>query len=158
MRGGVEIHKTVSTRTFASTIHFQLRKKPAALPKEGGRSGPSAPPKGIKAQKDSLALGPQRAAETEKEAKRRAKKWKGQEPPRETFNRFGPLAMEAEETLSSIWGDFSTPSSPRALPPIWTALPPPPNPTLCPRWRNPKVLGLPTPSPRGPCDGGDEAY
>ncbi|GFN89459.1 hypothetical protein PoB_001596500 [Plakobranchus ocellatus] len=36
----------------------------AALPKEGGRIAPSAPPKGKKAQKDSSALSPQRAAET----------------------------------------------------------------------------------------------
>ncbi|GFO46799.1 hypothetical protein PoB_007330400 [Plakobranchus ocellatus] len=33
----VEIHKTISTRTFASA-KSQLRTKPAALPKDGGRS------------------------------------------------------------------------------------------------------------------------
>ncbi|GFN81043.1 hypothetical protein PoB_000754900 [Plakobranchus ocellatus] len=34
--------------------------------------------------------------------------------PRETVNRFAPLAMDAENTISSIWGDSSIPSSPRA--------------------------------------------
>ncbi|GFN88463.1 hypothetical protein PoB_001496900 [Plakobranchus ocellatus] len=58
--------------------------------------------------------GSQSPAETDVPAKRRAKKSKRQEAPGETFNRFAPLAMEAEETLSSIWGDCSTPSSPRA--------------------------------------------
>ncbi|GFO15000.1 hypothetical protein PoB_004150500 [Plakobranchus ocellatus] len=75
---------------------------------------PSAPPKGKKAQKDSPAPSPQGAAETEVPAKRRAEKSKRQEAPRETFNRFAPLAMDAEDTISSIWGDSSTPSSPRA--------------------------------------------
>ncbi|GFO27416.1 nucleic-acid-binding protein from mobile element jockey [Plakobranchus ocellatus] len=44
----VEIHQTISTRTFASDAKSQLQTKPAALPKDGGRSGPSAPPKGKK--------------------------------------------------------------------------------------------------------------
>ncbi|GFO47975.1 nucleic-acid-binding protein from mobile element jockey [Plakobranchus ocellatus] len=110
----VEIHKTISTRTFASAVKSQLRTKPAALPKDGGRSAPSAPPKGKKAQKDSPAPSPQGAAETEVPAKRRAEKSKRQEAPRETVNRFAPLAMDAEDTITSIWGDSSTPSSPRA--------------------------------------------
>ncbi|GFO15217.1 nucleic-acid-binding protein from mobile element jockey [Plakobranchus ocellatus] len=110
----VEIHKTISTRTFASAIKSQLRTKPAALPKDGGRSTPSAPLKGKKAQKDSPAPSPQGTAETEVPAKRRAEKSKRQEAPRETFNRFAPLAMDAEDTITSIWGDSSTPSSPRA--------------------------------------------
>ncbi|GFO07266.1 RNA-directed DNA polymerase from mobile element jockey [Plakobranchus ocellatus] len=42
------------------------------------------------------------------------RKVKRQEAPRETFNRFAPLAMEAEEILSSTKRDSSTPSSPRA--------------------------------------------
>ncbi|GFN84498.1 nucleic-acid-binding protein from mobile element jockey [Plakobranchus ocellatus] len=49
----VEIHKTISTRTFASAIKSQLRAKPAALPKDGGRSAPSAPPKGKKSRRIS---------------------------------------------------------------------------------------------------------
>ncbi|GFO37927.1 nucleic-acid-binding protein from mobile element jockey [Plakobranchus ocellatus] len=110
----VELHKTISTRTFASAVKSQLRTKPAALPKDGGRSAPSAPPKGKKAQKDSPAPSPQGAAETKVPAKRRAEKLKRQEAPRETVNRFAPLAMGAEDTISSIWGDSSTPSSPRA--------------------------------------------
>ncbi|GFO00722.1 Gag-like protein [Plakobranchus ocellatus] len=110
----VELHKTISTQTFASAVKSQLRTKPAALPKDGGRSAPSAPAKGKKAQKDSPAPSPQGAAETEVPAKRRAEKSKRQEAPRETFNRFVPLAMDAEDTISSIWGDSSTPSSPRA--------------------------------------------
>ncbi|GFN78765.1 hypothetical protein PoB_000527100 [Plakobranchus ocellatus] len=44
----VEIHKTILTRTYASVVKTQLRTKPAALPKNGGRSAPSAPPKGQK--------------------------------------------------------------------------------------------------------------
>ncbi|GFN88505.1 hypothetical protein PoB_001501100 [Plakobranchus ocellatus] len=36
------------------------------------------------------------------------------EARREILNRFAPLAMDAEDTISSIWGDSSTPSSPRA--------------------------------------------
>ncbi|GFN87513.1 RNA-directed DNA polymerase from mobile element jockey [Plakobranchus ocellatus] len=110
----VELDKTISTRTFASAVKSQLRTKPAALPKDGGRSAPSAPPKGKKAQKDSPAPSPQGAAETEVSAKRRAEKSKRQEASRETFNRFAPLAMDAEDTISSIWRDSSTPSSPRA--------------------------------------------
>ncbi|GFO04556.1 RNA-directed DNA polymerase from mobile element jockey [Plakobranchus ocellatus] len=110
----VELHKTISTRTFASAVKSQLRTKPAALPKDGGRSAPSAPPKGEKAQKDSPAPSPQGAAETKVPAKRRAEKSKRQEAPRETFNRFAPLAMDAGDATSSIWGDSSTPSSPRA--------------------------------------------
>ncbi|GFO43705.1 hypothetical protein PoB_007021000 [Plakobranchus ocellatus] len=61
----VEIHKTFSTRTFASAVKSQLRTKPAALPKDGGRSTPSAPPKRKKDQKDSPAPSPQGAAETD---------------------------------------------------------------------------------------------
>ncbi|GFO10086.1 hypothetical protein PoB_003659100 [Plakobranchus ocellatus] len=110
----VEIHKTISTRTFASAVKSQLRTKPAALPKDVGRSAPSAPPKGKKAQKDSPAPSPQGAAEAEVPAKRRAEKSKRQEAPRETVNRFAPLAMDAEDTITSVWGDSSNPSSPRA--------------------------------------------
>ncbi|GFO24101.1 nucleic-acid-binding protein from mobile element jockey [Plakobranchus ocellatus] len=44
----VEIHKTISTRTYADAVKIQLRTKPAALPKDGGRSAPFAPPKGKK--------------------------------------------------------------------------------------------------------------
>ncbi|GFO06052.1 hypothetical protein PoB_003255700 [Plakobranchus ocellatus] len=91
-----------------------LRTKPAALPKDGGRSAPSAPPKRKKAHKDSPAPSPQGAAEIEVPAKHRAEKSKRQEAPRETFNRFAPMAMDAEDTISSIWGDSSTPSSLRA--------------------------------------------
>ncbi|GFO15023.1 hypothetical protein PoB_004152800 [Plakobranchus ocellatus] len=80
----VEIHKTISTRTFASAVKFQLRTKPAAPPKDGGRSAPSAPPKGKKAQKHSPAPSPQGGAEAEVPAKRRAEKSKRQEAPRET--------------------------------------------------------------------------
>ncbi|GFO08400.1 RNA-directed DNA polymerase from mobile element jockey [Plakobranchus ocellatus] len=110
----VELHKTISTRTFAA-VKSQLRTKLAALPKDGGRSTPSAPPKGEKAQKDSPAPSPQGAAETKVPAKRRAEKSKRQEAPRETVNRFAPLAMDAEDTISSIWGDSSTPSSRRTI-------------------------------------------
>ncbi|GFN91523.1 hypothetical protein PoB_001802900 [Plakobranchus ocellatus] len=74
----------------------------AALPRDGGRSTLSAPPKEKKAQKDSPVLSPQRAAETERLAKRRVKKSIRQEAPRETLYRFAPLAMEAKETISSI--------------------------------------------------------
>ncbi|GFO05147.1 RNA-directed DNA polymerase from mobile element jockey [Plakobranchus ocellatus] len=77
----VEIHKTISTRTsFASAVKSQLRTKPAALPKDGGRSAPSAPPKGKKAQKDSPAPSPQGAAETEIPAKRRPENPKDKRP------------------------------------------------------------------------------
>ncbi|GFN80539.1 RNA-directed DNA polymerase from mobile element jockey [Plakobranchus ocellatus] len=54
----VEIHKTISTRTFASAVKSQLRTKSVTLPKDGGRGAPSAPPKGEKTQKDSPALSP----------------------------------------------------------------------------------------------------
>ncbi|GFN80967.1 hypothetical protein PoB_000747300 [Plakobranchus ocellatus] len=110
----VEIHKTISSGTFASAVKPQLRTKSAALPKDGGRSAPSAPPKEKKAQKDSPALSPQRTAETETLAKSRAEKSKRQEAPRESFNHFAPLAMDAEDTISSILGDSSTPISSRA--------------------------------------------
>ncbi|GFO05668.1 Gag-like protein [Plakobranchus ocellatus] len=156
----VEIHKMISKRTFASAIKTQLRTKPAALPKDGRRSALSAPPKGEKAQKDSQALSPQRAAETEVLAKRRAEKSKRQEAPRETLNRFAPLAMNAENTISSIWGDSDTPSSSRAPPPLWNALHPPPKPTPSgetPRSSTFLLASLPF-HPRGPCDGGVEGY
>ncbi|GFO46805.1 hypothetical protein PoB_007331000 [Plakobranchus ocellatus] len=104
----------ISTRTFSCAVKSQLRTKPAAFPKDGGKTAPSAPPKGKKVQKDSPAPSPQRAAETEVPAKGRAEKSKRQEAPRETVNRFAPLAMDAEDAISSIWGDSSTPSSPRA--------------------------------------------
>ncbi|GFN89046.1 hypothetical protein PoB_001555200 [Plakobranchus ocellatus] len=133
----------ISRRTFASAVKSQLRTKPAALPKDGGRSAPSAPPKGKKAQKDSPAPSSQGAAEAEVPAKPRAEKSKRQEASRETFNRFAPLAMDAEDTISSIWGNSSTPAPRGPPPPRWSALLPPPNPTPRPQRRNPKVLHLP---------------
>ncbi|GFN87446.1 RNA-directed DNA polymerase from mobile element jockey [Plakobranchus ocellatus] len=155
----VEIHKTISTRTFASAVKSQLRTKPAALPKDGGRSAPSAPPKGKKAQKDSPAPSPQGAAETEVPAKRRAEKSKRQEASRETFNRFAPLAMDAEDTISSIWGDSSTPQFPEGLRlpygvPSFPLLIPPPAPGgVTPRSSAFPFASLPL-YPRSPCDGG----
>ncbi|GFO25728.1 hypothetical protein PoB_005223300 [Plakobranchus ocellatus] len=56
------------------SVKTQLRSKPSALGNDGSRSASSAPPKGKKAQKVSPALSPQRAAETETIAKRRAEK------------------------------------------------------------------------------------
>ncbi|GFN81957.1 hypothetical protein PoB_000846300 [Plakobranchus ocellatus] len=113
--------------------------KPAALLRDGGRSALSAPPKVKKGQKDSPALGSQRAAETEALAKHRAKKSKRQ-VPLETRNCFAPLAMEAEETY---------PQS-REIPPSPSSLRPSASPMECPpsskprhQWRNPKVLRLP---------------
>ncbi|GFN99327.1 hypothetical protein PoB_002583300 [Plakobranchus ocellatus] len=166
----VEIHKTISTRTFASAVKSQLRTKPEALPKDGGRSAPSAPPKGKKAQKDSSAPSPQGAAETEVPAKRKAEKSKRQEAPRETVNSFAPLAMDAEDTITSILGDSSTPSSPRASASPMECPPSPSKPKSPskyrppprPQRRNPKssvssLASLPL-DPRGPCDGGGEAY
>ncbi|GFN84501.1 hypothetical protein PoB_001100700 [Plakobranchus ocellatus] len=79
-------------------------------------------PEGKKAQKDSQAPSPQGAAETEVPDKRRVDKSKRQEAPRETFNRFVPLAMDAEDTISSIWVDSSTPSSQGPPPLLWSAL------------------------------------
>ncbi|GFN92451.1 RNA-directed DNA polymerase from mobile element jockey [Plakobranchus ocellatus] len=162
----VELHKTISTRTFASAVKTQLRTKPAALPKDGGRCAPSAPPKGKKAQKDSPAPSPQGAAETEVPAKRRAEKSKRQEAPGETLNRFAPLAMDAVDTITSIWGDSSTPSSPRAsaspmeCPPSPPNPDPPPNPAPRPRRRNPSAFPFASLSlyPRSPCDRGGKAY
>ncbi|GFO39495.1 hypothetical protein PoB_006600000 [Plakobranchus ocellatus] len=71
-------------------------------------------PRGKKPRRISLAPSPQGAAETEVPSKRRAEKSKRQEAPRETVNCFAPLAMDAEDTIISIWGDSCTPSSPRA--------------------------------------------
>ncbi|GFN80993.1 nuclease harbi1-like protein [Plakobranchus ocellatus] len=143
----VEIHKTISTRTFPSAVKSQLRTKPAALPKDGGRSAPSALPKGKKAQKDSPAPSPQGAAETEVPAKRRAEKFKRQEAPRETVNRFAPFAMVAEDTISSIWGKSSTPSSPRASASPMECLPSPSKSRLLPPAEKPQG---PPPSPLPP--------
>ncbi|GFO00729.1 hypothetical protein PoB_002723400 [Plakobranchus ocellatus] len=94
---------------FPHAVKSQLRTKPAALPKDGGRSAPSAPAKGKKAQKDSPAPSPQGAAETEVPAKRRTEKSKRQEAPRETVNRFAPLAMDAEDTINLNLGGFLHP-------------------------------------------------
>ncbi|GFO37226.1 RNA-directed DNA polymerase from mobile element jockey [Plakobranchus ocellatus] len=156
----VDLHKTISTRTCASAVKSQLRTKPAALPKDGGRSAPSAPPKGKKAQKDSTAPSPHGAAETEVPVKRRAEKSKRQEAPSKTVNRFAPLAIDAEDTITSIWGDSSTPSSPRASASPMGYPPPPPNPNPppnpAPRSRR-RNASLPL-HPRSPCDGGGEAY
>ncbi|GFO17782.1 RNA-directed DNA polymerase from mobile element jockey [Plakobranchus ocellatus] len=44
----VEIHKTISIRTFASAVKSQLRTKPAELPKDGGRSDLLPRPRGKK--------------------------------------------------------------------------------------------------------------
>ncbi|GFO00702.1 hypothetical protein PoB_002720700 [Plakobranchus ocellatus] len=71
------------------------------------------PTHGKKAQKDSTALSSQRAAETEALVKRRAEKSKRQEAPREIILHL--LTMEAEESISSIWGDSSS-SHPSLLP------------------------------------------
>ncbi|GFO41938.1 RNA-directed DNA polymerase from mobile element jockey [Plakobranchus ocellatus] len=89
------------------------------------------------------------AAEAEVPTKRRAEKSKRQEAPRETVNRFAPLAMDAEDTITSTLGDSSTPSSPRASA---SPMECPPSPSKSrPRRRNHKVLRLPlrlpTPSP-----------
>ncbi|GFN81301.1 RNA-directed DNA polymerase from mobile element jockey [Plakobranchus ocellatus] len=142
----VELHKTISTRTFASAVKSQLRTKPAALPKDGGRSATSAPAKGKKAQKDSPAPSPQGAAETEVPAKRRAEKSKRQEAPRKTVNRFARLAMDAEDAISSIWGNSSTPSSPRASASPMECPPSPSKP------QSPSKSRLPPPAekPQGP--------
>ncbi|GFO49495.1 hypothetical protein PoB_007600000 [Plakobranchus ocellatus] len=83
------------------------------FPKDGGRSAPSAPPKGKKAQMDSLAPSPQGAAEAEVPAKRRVEKSKRQEAPKETVNRFAPLAMDAEDNLNL--GGFLHPQLPEGL-------------------------------------------
>ncbi|GFN81868.1 hypothetical protein PoB_000837400 [Plakobranchus ocellatus] len=64
--------------------------------------------------------------------------------PLRKLNRFAPLAIDAEDTISSICGDSFTPSSPRAsaspveCPPSLSKPNPPPNLTPRPRWRNPK--------------------
>ncbi|GFN99156.1 nucleic-acid-binding protein from mobile element jockey [Plakobranchus ocellatus] len=145
----VELHKTISTRTFSSAVKSQLRKKPAALPKDGGRSAPSAPSKGEKAQKDSSAPSLQGAAETKVPTKRRQKSKKDRRP------------LEKPSIILRLWrwmlrilypqsGGIPPPPAPRGPPPpLWSALLPPPNPnphpnpTPCPRRRNPKVLRLP---------------
>ncbi|GFO30988.1 cleft lip and palate transmembrane protein 1-like protein [Plakobranchus ocellatus] len=150
----------ISSHIYASAVKTQLRTKPAALPKDGGRSAPSVPPKGKKAQKDSPALSPQRAAQTELPAKRRAEKSKRQEALRETVSCFAPLAMETEETISSIWADSSIPSSPRASTSSMecSLSPSKPNP---PRGETPRSSAFLTVSlplhPRGPWDGEGEA-
>ncbi|GFO28671.1 Pol-like protein [Plakobranchus ocellatus] len=135
---------------------------------DGGRSAPSAPPKGKKAHKDSPAPSPQGAAETEVPAKRRAEKSKRQEAPREIVNPFARLAMDAEDTISSIWGGSSTPSSPRASASLMEG-PTSPSKPQSPSKSRPPPPGGETPRssafpfaflslhPRSPCDGGCEA-
>ncbi|GFO41962.1 hypothetical protein PoB_006846700 [Plakobranchus ocellatus] len=104
VENGSTFHRMISTRTYASAIKFQPGNKPAAPPKDSGRGASYAPSKGRNAQKDPPALSSQRAAETEALVKRRAEKSERREAPRETVSRFAPLAVEAEETISSIWG------------------------------------------------------
>ncbi|GFN81944.1 RNA-directed DNA polymerase from mobile element jockey [Plakobranchus ocellatus] len=163
----VEIHRTISTRTSTNALKSQLRTKPAALLKDGGRSAPSAPPKGKKAQKDSPALSPQRAAESEIAAKHRAEKSKRQEAPRETL--FLLLWRWMLRILYPQSGGIPPPPSPRGPPPpLWSALPPPPNPNPLqissaarggetPRSSAFPLASLP-PQPRSPCDGGGKGY
>ncbi|GFO27368.1 hypothetical protein PoB_005387300 [Plakobranchus ocellatus] len=90
--------------------------KPAAPPKDGGRSAPFALPKWGKAQKDSGS----NFLHSNSLAKRRSIKSKRQEAPRESFSRFAPLTMEAKDTLFSIWGIPPVPRGP--LPPLWSVL------------------------------------
>ncbi|GFO16312.1 hypothetical protein PoB_004281700 [Plakobranchus ocellatus] len=150
LRELVTIQKFYETRP-SSAVKTQLRTKPSALPKDGGRSAPSAPPKGGKAQKDSPAPSPQRAAETETIVKCRAEKSKRQGAPGETFNRFVPLAMDAEDAISSIWGDFSIPSFPRSSASPMECPPSPSNPNTPPNPAPPppteKLQGPPPSSP-----------
>ncbi|GFN88476.1 hypothetical protein PoB_001498200 [Plakobranchus ocellatus] len=164
----VEIHKTISMRTFASAVKSQLRTKPSALSKDDGRSAPSAPPKDKKAQKDSPAPSPQGAAEIEVPAKRRTEKSKRQEAPRETVNRFAPLAMDAENTITKS-GGILHPQLPkglhlsygvRSLPlqtPIPLQIPPPAHGGETPRSFAFPIASLPL-HPRSPGDGGGEGY
>ncbi|GFO19375.1 Gag-like protein [Plakobranchus ocellatus] len=98
---------------LSGVTHAWRIKKPAVLPRDNVRSVPSAPSKGRKTKKDSPALSSQRVTETETLAKRRTEN-KTQEAPRKTSNRFVPLAIESEDIISSIWGNSSIPSSPRA--------------------------------------------
>ncbi|GFO41827.1 nucleic-acid-binding protein from mobile element jockey [Plakobranchus ocellatus] len=162
----LEIHKTISTRTFVSAVKSQLRMKPAVLHKDGGRSSPSAPPEGKKAQ-DSPAHNPQGAAETEYQPIARPKS-RQDGTPRKTLNCFAPLAMDAEDTISSIWGDSSTPQLPEgfrfpygvpSLPfqtPITFQIPPPAPGGETPRSSAFLLASLPL-HHRDPCDGGGEA-
>ncbi|GFN76788.1 hypothetical protein PoB_000329400 [Plakobranchus ocellatus] len=120
----VEIHKRTSNHSYAGAVKTRLQTKPAVLPKDGGRSVPSAPPKWKKAQKDSVALSAQRAAETETSAKRRAEKSKRQ----------GPLGNHSIVLCLWPWnlrrlylqsGKIPPRPAPRGpSPPLWSALPP----------------------------------
>ncbi|GFO16612.1 hypothetical protein PoB_004311700 [Plakobranchus ocellatus] len=118
-----------------------------------------------KSPNDIPAPSLQEAAGTEVLAKRRAEKLKRQEAPREKPNRFVPLAMESEDTIPSIWGDSSTPSSPRASASPMECPPshfkPQSSSKSHPRPTAEKSEGPPTfplaslpLHPRGPCDGG----
>ncbi|GFO34679.1 nucleic-acid-binding protein from mobile element jockey [Plakobranchus ocellatus] len=71
----------------------------------------------------------QRATETESLAKRRAEKTSGSYG---SSNRFASLTMEAQDTISSIWGDSSTLSSWGPPPFLWSDLPPSANPFTAP--------------------------
>ncbi|GFO13708.1 hypothetical protein PoB_004021300 [Plakobranchus ocellatus] len=109
------------------------------------------PAKGEKSPERFFGSQSRESSRNQTSAKCRAEKLKRQEASREKLNHVAPLAMKAEDTISSIWGDSSTPSSPRASTSPMECHPSPSKSLSCPQQRNPKVLHLPprlpTPSP-----------
>ncbi|GFO40935.1 nucleic-acid-binding protein from mobile element jockey [Plakobranchus ocellatus] len=145
----VELHKTISTRTFDSAVKSQLRTKPAALPKDGGRSAPFAPPKRKKPRRILRLPVPREQQKPKYQPSAGPKSKKDRRPlgKQSIVLRLWPWILRIRYPQS---GGIPPPPAPRGLPPpLWSAPHPPPNssppsnPVPRPRRRNPKVLRLP---------------
>ncbi|GFO10695.1 RNA-directed DNA polymerase from mobile element jockey [Plakobranchus ocellatus] len=101
----VEIHNTISRRTFLVPSNLSFERSQQRSPRMAAEV-PLLPRPGGKKPRRILRL---------PVPKRRAEKSKRQEAPRESVNRFAPLAMDAEDTISSIWGGFLYPQLPEGL-------------------------------------------
>ncbi|GFO24492.1 nucleic-acid-binding protein from mobile element jockey [Plakobranchus ocellatus] len=141
----VELHKTISTRTFASAVKSQLRTKPAALPKVAAEVPLLPRPRGKK---------PRRILRLPVPREQQNLKYQPSAGPKSKKDR-RPLGKQSIVLRLWRWmlrilypqsGAIPPPPAPQGPPPpLWSALPPPPNPNPPPnpaprhRWRNPKV-------------------
>ncbi|GFO46809.1 hypothetical protein PoB_007331400 [Plakobranchus ocellatus] len=128
----VGIHKTISTLTFASAVKSQLRTQPARLPKDSGRSAPSAPPKGKNMQKILQLHVPMEQQKPKYQPSAGPKSSKDRRPLGKHSIVLHPWPWRLR-ILYPQSGEISSPPAARGSPPPpWSALPPPPNPKPLP--------------------------
>ncbi|GFO49500.1 hypothetical protein PoB_007600500 [Plakobranchus ocellatus] len=135
--------------------------KPAALPNEGAEVAILPCPR-EKKPRGILWLSVPRDQKLRHQPRAGPKSRKDRRPlGKHSIIQSWPLAMEGEETISSILEDSFGPSSPRAsASPIECPLCPPKPQSLSKSpisAEKPQAFCLLTPSPRGPCDGGGDA-